>query len=199
MGMTGYIDKRLKRTGERIIYRTHLSWIPLFLTAIPLLWFICILAGAVMGITGNLGYAMLVILGGVVLIALSKIPAIVRNIGTDIVVTDRRLHTKEGIIDVDNDRETPLTNIDDTIADPTVLGRLFGYGDVMVHTFGGRGNDDNFTFRNVADPHEFVAVINETRDGLATGNPSPYATFQQQETRPQSRSASARQGFFNRK
>lgn len=201
MGMTGYIDKRLKRTGERIIYRTHLSWIPMFLTAVPLLWFICILAGAVMGITGNFGYAMLVVFGGVVLIALSKVPSIMKNIGTDIVVTDRRLHTKEGILDVNNDRETPLTNIDDTIADPTIIGRLFGYGDVMVHTFGGgHGNGDNFTFRNVTDPHELVAVINETRDGLATGNPNPYATFQQQqEARSQSGMASGRQGFFSRR
>lgn len=182
MGTTGYIDKRLKRTGERVIYRTHLSWIPMFLTAIPFLWIVCILAGAVMGITGNATYAMFTLLGGFVLVALSKIPSIHKNIGTDIVVTDRRLHTKEGIINVDNDKETPLTNIDDTIADPTILGRLFGYGDVMIHTFGGgHGSGDDFTFRNVTDPHELVAVINETRDGLAAGGQNPYDAFQQQQ------------------
>jgi hypothetical protein len=111
------------------------------------------------------------------------IPKILRNLGTDIVVTDRRLHTKTGILDVDNDKQTPLTNIDDTVADPTVLGRLFGYGDVVVHTFGGREADDNFPFRNVTDPHELVAVINETRDGLVAGNQNPYMSFQESQER----------------
>lgn len=183
MGMTGYLDKRIKRTGERIVYRTHLSWIPMFLASIPMIWLAAIIAGAVMGFTGNAKYSLIAFLCGLVLILISKIPRILRNIGTDIVVTDRRLHTKTGILDVDNDKQTPLTNIDDTVADPTVFGRLFGYGDVVVHTFGGHGAGDDFPFRNVTDPHELVAVINETRDGLAAGHPSPYASFQQSQER----------------
>jgi membrane protein YdbS with pleckstrin-like domain len=183
MGMTGYLNKRLKRTGERIVYRTHLSWIPMFLSAIPMIWLVSIIAGAVMGFTGNWGYTLMAFLLGFILILISMIPKILRNLGTDIVVTDRRLHTKTGILDVDNDKQTPLTNIDDTVADPTVLGRLFGYGDVVVHTFGGREADDNFPFRNVTDPHELVAVINETRDGLVAGNQNPYMSFQESQER----------------
>lgn len=176
MGMTGYIDKRLKRTGERIIYRAHLSWVPLFLTAIPMTWIVSMLAGAVMGMTGNAGYTVMTIIIGIILIVISKIPGVLKNIGTDIVVTDRRLHSKTGIIDVDNDHETPLTNINNTVADPTVIGRLFGYGDVVIQTIG--GNDD-FTFRNVSNPNELVAIINETYDGLIAGGQNPYAAFQQ--------------------
>ena len=177
MGMTGYLDKRLKRTGERVEYRAHLSWIPMFLSAIPMTWFVSIIAGAVMGFTGNAGYVLMTFLIGFVLILISRIPGILHNLGTDIVVTDRRLHTKQGLVDVDNDKQTPLTNIDDTISDPTVFGRIFGYGNVTVHTFGGgRQANADFMFKNVADPNELVAVINETRDKLVarSGNTNPY-------------------------
>lgn len=176
MGMTGYIDKRLKRTGERIIYRASLSWVPMFLTAIPMAWLVSLLAGAIMGMTGNPSYVVMTFVVGFILIVISKIPGIIKNIGTDIVVTDRRLHSKTGIIDVDNDHETPLTNINNTVADPTPIGRLFGYGDVIIQTIG--GNDD-FTFRNVSNPGELVAIINETYDGLIAGGQNPYAAFQQ--------------------
>lgn len=150
------------------------------LTAVPMLWLASIIAGAVKGFTGSNTYALFTWLGGLLLIILSKIPTIIRNIGTDIVVTDRRLHSKRGIVDVDDNHETPLTNIDDTISDPTVFGRMFGYGDVMIRTFGS-SDRDQFTFRNVTDPHELVAVINETRDGLTAGSQTPYNAFQQQQ------------------
>lgn len=177
MAMSRYIDKKLKRTGERVIYRAHLSWLPLLLTAIPLTWLIALLAGAVMGMTGNAGYALMTLGIGCVIILICKIPSILKNIGTDIVVTDRRLHSKTGILDVNNDHETPITNINNTVADPTIFGRFLGYGDVIIQTIG--GNDD-FTFRNVSNPSELVAIINETYDGLiASGQSNPYATFQQ--------------------
>ena len=177
MAMSRYIDKKLKRTGERVIYRAHLSWLPLLLTAIPLTWLIALLAGAVMGMTGNAGYALMTLGIGCVIILICKIPSILKNIGTDIVVTDRRLHSKTGILDVNNDHETPITNINNTVADPTIFGRFLGYGDVVIQTIG--GNDD-FTFRNVSNPSELVAIINETYDGLiASGQSNPYATFQQ--------------------
>lgn len=177
MAMSRYIDKKLKRTGERVIYRAHLSWLPLLLTAIPLTWLIALLAGAVMGMTGNAGYALMTLGIGCVIVLICKIPSILKNIGTDIVVTDRRLHSKTGILDVNNDHETPITNINNTVADPTIFGRFFGYGDVVIQTIG--GNDD-FTFRNVSNPSELVAIINETYDGLiASGQSNPYATFQQ--------------------
>lgn len=180
MGMTNYIDRKLKRTNERIVYRAHLSWIPIVVGAIPLMMLTSVIAGALYGLFDNFGYVLLAYVIGILLVILTRVPKIMKNIGTDIVVTDRRLHTKTGLINVDNDRETPLTNIDDTIADPTVFGRMMGYGDVSVHTFGGgQGMDDSFVFKGVADPFELVAVINETRDGLAAGGASPYATFQQ--------------------
>ena len=181
MGTTGYIDKRLRRTNERIIYRTHLSWIPVFTGAIPLLGLTSALAGATLGVFDNMTVCLVVFGIGLLLTLVTRIPKIIRNIGTDIVVTDRRLHTKRGIINIDNDRETPLTNVDDTIADPGPLGRVLGYGNVFIHTFGGgQGAGDEFEFRNVSDPFELVAVINETRDQIANGRgSSPYGGYSQ--------------------
>lgn len=181
MGMTGYIDKQLRRTGERVVYRARLSWIPMFISTIPAMWLTCLVAGTVKGLTGNSGYAGFVIFVGVLVTLITKIRGIIRNLGTDIVVSERRLHSKRGIVNLDDIHDTPLTNIDNTVNDPTVFGRIFGYGDVSIHTFGG-GPDSNsdFTFKSVVDPGELVAVINETRDGLVAGGQNPYAAFQQQ-------------------
>lgn len=181
MGTTGYIDKRLRRTNERIVYRAHLSWIPVFTSAIPLLGLTSVFAGATLGVFDNMSLCIVVLGIGLLLTLVTRIPKIIRNIGTDIVVTDRRLHTKRGIINIDNDRETPLTNVDDTIADPGPIGRVLGYGNVSIHTFGGgQGAGDEFEFRNVSDPFELVAVINETRDQIANGRAaSPYGGYSQ--------------------
>lgn len=178
MGATGYIDKRLRRTNERVIYRAHLSWIPVFTGAIPLLAVTSLMAGAALGISKSMPICLIVFGIGLVITLLTRVPKIIRNVGTDIVVTDRRLHTKRGLINIENDRETPLTNIDDTIADPGPIGRLLGYGNVFIHTFGGgQGAGDEFDFPNVSDPFEFVAVINETRDNIASGGSSPYGNY----------------------
>lgn len=184
--MTGYIDKRLRRTNETILYRAHLAWMPVLIGGIPLTLLSSGVAGAVMGMTRNARLAALALGAGLLLTLLSRVPGILGNLGTDIVVTDRRLHSKTGILDVDDDHETPLTNIDDTVADPTILGRLFGYGDVFVHTYGsGQGSNDSFTFRRVADPYELVAVINETHDQLISGGaPAPWSRSGSRDAQP---------------
>lgn len=161
MGLHGYIDKQLQHTNENVLYRAHISWVPMLTGVIPTMAIASTAGGVLWGVTTNplFGFAALA-LGGAIAVV-SRIPKIVYNLGVDICVTDKRLHTKTGIININDDHETQLTRINDTVVDPSIIGRLFDYANVTIQTVAG---EDDFTFKCVANPYGLRDALNNARD-----------------------------------
>jgi uncharacterized membrane protein YdbT with pleckstrin-like domain len=74
---------------------------------------------------------------------------------TERAVTDRRVIVKTGII-ARHSSELPLERIDEVYLRQSVLGRLFGYGTVLVS---GMGGSEKIAFAGIDDPVEFHRAI----------------------------------------
>jgi len=73
------------------------------------------------------------------------------------IVTDRRAVWLEKIIGIYDSRvEAPLHMVLSVSVNTDVLGRMFGYGDVIIRTYTGR-----VVFRNVENPKAMAAMIEE--------------------------------------
>lgn len=151
---TKYLNNSLNQ-NEQILYRAHLSWIPLFVRQIPFMLIGGIVGGVFAGISNNLLFGLLLFMGICFIGVLSQIPAILKNIGTDILLTNQGLHTKRGIIVVKDDRFSKLNMIDNSDIDyNSIFGRIFKYGNVEIRTISG-GADALYGFKNLARPATF--------------------------------------------
>ena len=163
MGLHGYIDKQLVE-DEDILYRAHLSWIPVILHIIPF----AIIGSAVSGLLWSLfglGIAILGLLLFILIGFISQTGRIIRNLSVDIVVTNQRIHSKEGLINVKNDREASLSRVDDSDIDfHSIWNRLFKFGDLEVRTIGGEAF---FKFQDISRPRLLKRAINEAKDTYA--------------------------------
>jgi len=71
-------------------------------------------------------------------------------------ITDKRVMMKAGILNVSS-VENGISKVDSINVEQPLLGRIFGYGTVIVRTSG--GNADGFNY--VAMPQEFRKKFNE--------------------------------------
>jgi len=82
--------------------------------------------------------------------------AFIRQASTELVITDQRIIAKYGFISRST-YEIMVNRISGVNFDQTVMGRIFGYGTILVHGSGG----DVSPFHGVADPGNFQqALIN---------------------------------------
>ncbi len=71
------------------------------------------------------------------------------------VVTNRRVVRLEKVIGIyDSRRETTLHNLQSVSVSTTMLGRVFGFGDVIIRTFTGR-----IMFPNIANPYAMASMV----------------------------------------
>lgn len=82
--------------------------------------------------------------------------AFIRQASTELVITEQRIIAKYGFISRST-YEIMVNRISGVNFDQTVMGRIFGYGTILVHGSGG----DVSPFHGVADPRMFQqALIN---------------------------------------
>jgi len=138
------------------------SWVPVVLGGIPVL-LVCVAVCALLVFAFHLEqYVPWMVVGTIVVVLASRIPHIIDNWQTDVVVTDRRLYYRHGIINV-RDHVCDLTTITDIAVDPNVIGRIFGYANVTIQTQAG---EDDFELKEIKDAYEMRKVINQCRDEL---------------------------------
>ncbi len=140
-----YLDDHLL-AGERIVYRARLHW-TIFLTSI-----IVVLLGIALGILLRVvepayWYSGLALVGVGLLLAIG--PA-VRYLSSEFAVTDKRVLSKVGFIERESD-ETLLTKIEAIAVDQGVIGRILGFGTVMITGTGGTQE----SFPRISEPLEF--------------------------------------------
>jgi uncharacterized membrane protein YdbT with pleckstrin-like domain len=145
---------RVLESGESVVYATSLHW-RAYLPAIGLLavGVGCLVTAFQSG--GEYQSGLLIAAATFAVLAFASwLPAAVRRASTELVVTDRRVILKRGIFS----RQTMEMNrakVESVDVDQTVMGRIMGYGTVIVHGTGG-GLEP---IRNIAHPLTFRSHI----------------------------------------
>jgi uncharacterized membrane protein YdbT with pleckstrin-like domain len=151
----GYIENNLAQ-GETVLYKTKLHWIVMLGSIV-----IAIVLGAVGGALIAKSYAdgvpqetaNAMRIGGYVAIGVAFVFLIVgaiRRSATEMVVTSRRVLVKTGI----GSRRTIemlLSKIESIMVDESVMGRMLGFGTVIIRGTGG-GLEP---FTRISHPNEF--------------------------------------------
>jgi uncharacterized membrane protein YdbT with pleckstrin-like domain len=142
--------------GERVVHEAPLHWIILVRSVFYM---------AVTGCASGIGYARgnTELLGAAALLFLISFLIFMRSLVlracTEFAVTDRRVVAKWGVVSRTT-YETSLRRIEGVHVVQSVLGRLLGYGTVVVHGVGG----DASPIVLVTDPLLFRAAIDRAAD-----------------------------------
>lgn len=142
-----YINNNLQ-TGETIIYKADIHWYIFVFPVVLLLLGLVFYPVATSSVLPYIGLGLL-ILGG-----LSLIKRLLLKIGTEYVVTNKRVILKSGVFSRDA-LELVLTKCEGLRINQGIMGRILGFGSILVTT-GGVTN----TFRFVASPMKFRNAIN---------------------------------------
>lgn len=151
----GYIEKNLV-PGETVLYETRLHWIvlvwPLLLSAIlGSIGFVFVAGGYKASAKGG-SYAGMIIVGLLLLAGTAVLMGVglIRKNSTEVVVSDKRVLIKTGFISRKS-IEVLLSKVESIGVDESGLGRMLGYGSVIVRGTGGTFE----SFNRIARPNEF--------------------------------------------
>jgi uncharacterized membrane protein YdbT with pleckstrin-like domain len=148
--------RRVLQPGETIVYATRLHWV-IYIHTILLLIACIICAAAAVSTSDNQGISLALGIAAVIflLLALSAgLRVFIRRVTTELAVTDHRVIYKSGLLS----RHTIEMNrdkVESVDVDQTILGRIFGYGTVIVRGTGGSLEP----IRNIGDPLSFRSHI----------------------------------------
>jgi uncharacterized membrane protein YdbT with pleckstrin-like domain len=148
--------RRVLQPGETVVYATRLHWL-IYVRAVVLL----IIAAAVAIATSyvadkpNINLALWIVAAIFALLALSSaLRAFIRRATTELAVTDHRVIYKTGLL-ARHTLEMNRGKVESVDVDQSILGRIFGYGTVIVRGTGGSLEP----IRNIADPLSFRSRI----------------------------------------
>lgn len=152
-----YVEKNLV-AGETLVYRTGIHWSVLFWPIV-----IAIIVGGG-GIAAMVLRSDLVIVGAVLLFvaAIVLISAVVKRNATEIGVTNRRVIIKTGMLSR-RSLEIMLPKVESIRIDEPAMGRILGYGTVVIHGTGGTPEP----FAKIAHPSEFRREVQQQMDAAA--------------------------------
>ncbi len=128
--MSSYVDSVLA-DGERIVYRAAIShWKFLLYYLIGGLF---LMAGAIVALTASVSEQMQLAAAGALLFigVVLVVAALVQRLTTELVLTDRRIITKRGLISRDT-VEMNLSKVESVRVNQGLLARVLNYGDVTV-------------------------------------------------------------------
>jgi uncharacterized membrane protein YdbT with pleckstrin-like domain len=148
-----YIDGNLLQ-GERVVYRTRLHWL---LFAMPVLFTVVVLLPAAWFLANGpwsnyawipLGFALLALL-----------VAFVKRQSSDFAVTNKRVMMKTGVFST-RSIELLLSKIEAIAVNQSFIGRILGYGDIVVTGSGGTSE----AFSRIQGPLEFRRAVQSVTD-----------------------------------
>lgn len=148
--------RRVLLPGEVVVYATRLHWL-IYARAIVLLVCCLVLAGAgAFAEVGSSGQLALYIAAAIfaVLALSSGLRAWIRRVTTELAVSDQRVIYKTGLISR-HTLEMNRTKVESVDVDQTILGRVFGYGTIVVRGTGGSLEP----IRNIEHPLVFRSHI----------------------------------------
>ncbi|MDQ2962146.1 MAG: PH domain-containing protein [Pseudomonadota bacterium] len=148
-----YIDSNLLE-GEHVVFRTRLHWL-LFMG--PVLFIVIILLPAAWFLSGSTwsSYAWIPI----GLAALILVATFINRQSSDFAVTNKRVMMKVGVFST-RSIELLLNKIEAIAVEQSLLGRLFGYGDIVITGSGGTKE----AFSRIQSPLEFRRAVQSVTD-----------------------------------
>lgn len=156
-----YMEKNLV-PGEILVYKTGWHWIVMFwpLVCGTVLGFVgfAFFAGGWMATRnggryeGAMVWGALALLGGVALIA----GGVIRRFATEVAVSNRRVLIKTGLLSR-RSVEVLLPKVESIGVDESFVGRVLGYGSVIVRGTGGTFE----TFDKIAHPNDLRRQVQE--------------------------------------
>jgi len=154
-----YVEKNLV-SGENLVYETGVHWSVLFW---PIVIALLLAAGAVVCLMQkdpNFAYGGAALLVAAIVIL---VVAIVRRGATEIAVTNRRVMIKTGLASR-RSLEIMLPKLESIGITEPFMGRMLGYGTVVIHGTGGTPEP----FDKIAHPNEFRKNVQEQADSSRT-------------------------------
>jgi len=148
-----YIDRNLI-AGERVVYRTRLHWL---VYAVPVLFSVVVLLPIAWFLASGSWQGFAWVPLALVLVVL--LPAVVKRQSSDFAVTNKRVMMKSGVFTT-RSVELLLNKIEAIAVDQSLLGRLFGYGDIVVTGSGGTRE----AFSHIQSPLEFRRAVQSVSD-----------------------------------
>ena len=158
-----YVEKHLM-PGEQIEYRANLHWLVFLL---PILLFIPAIWLFFVG--GNIAKFLALIL--IVGVLVTGLIAVIERRTSEFAVTNKRVLIKTGLIRR-HSLETLLSKIESIGVAQSILGRILGFGTIVISGTGGSKEP----FHKIADPMQFrrrvqeqIAAMEERRDTRKEG------------------------------
>lgn len=135
-----YVDEQLRST-EVVVARAQLSPIGAFSQAIVI--GVVALPFILLGLVSGGGVALLLAVPFVLMAAVAAVGGAIKLASTEFAVTNQRVIGKTGLVRRDT-IETLLPKVESIQVSEPVLGRIFGYGTIVVRGTG--GSDNPFPF-----------------------------------------------------
>jgi uncharacterized membrane protein YdbT with pleckstrin-like domain len=148
--------RRVLQPGEAIVYETRLHWL-IYLRAVLALIPCVICLGFAIANAGkqNLVLALWILAAIFALLAISAgLRAFVRRATTELAITDHRVIYKTGLLSR-HTLEMNRSKVESVDVNQTILGRILGYGTIIVRGTGGSLEP----MRRIADPLTFRSHI----------------------------------------
>jgi uncharacterized membrane protein YdbT with pleckstrin-like domain len=151
--------------GEHLIFEGHPSWrsiLGFYLKGLV----VAVLCGAIAYLAVDLGVA---VLAAVVVIVIALVAGYVKRLFTTYTITNHRLHIRRGIV-ARAEQQTQINRVQNVNTHQSVLQRMLVIGNVNFDT--AAGDDYDFEFAGVADPHDVVDAVHRAQrdaDPTTTG------------------------------
>jgi uncharacterized membrane protein YdbT with pleckstrin-like domain len=155
-----YIDANLL-PDERIVYRMRLHWL-LFLPSVLVTLFVLLPIAWLLDRGSWSGYAWIPL----AIAALLLLAAFIKRQSSDFAVTNKRVMTKVGVMDT-RSIELLLGKIEAIAVEQSLMGRLFGYGDIVITGSGGTKE----AFTRIQSPMAFRNAVQSVTDAGGTSAP----------------------------
>jgi uncharacterized membrane protein YdbT with pleckstrin-like domain len=160
-----YIDKTLL-PNEQVIYRGKVHWMiyvaPMLWTIISIVLCIALLPkSSDSSSSGGSGFVTFILIVFFVWSAINWIKAVLFTWGTEYGITNRRVVLKTGLI-VRKTAELAVGRVESLRVDQTIIGRILGYGTIVVTGTGG-----------AADQFPFCASVMEFRRHVFVATDQP--------------------------
>jgi uncharacterized membrane protein YdbT with pleckstrin-like domain len=142
--------------GEHLIFEGHPSWrsiLDFYFKGVLLI----AVAVAIAYVAADTGTAVLV---GIVLLAIALVAGYVKRLFTTYTITDNRLHIRRGIV-ARAEQQTLVSRVQNVNTSQSVIERMLVIGTVDFDT--AAGDDYEFQFSGVANPHEVVEAVHRAQ------------------------------------
>ena len=149
--------------GEKIIFEGHPSWRSILGFYLKGLAVVAVAAAITAGITRasgdevDTGKVTLVV---IVLLAIVLVAGYIKRLFTTYTISNHRLHIRRGII-ARAEQQTQINRVQNVNTDQSVIQRFLLIGTVDFDT--AAGDDYDFTFAGVANPHDVVEAVHRAQ------------------------------------